>query len=42
MSQRPLIGITGFETAYPKPPHAPLYATGQRYVRAIEDAAACR
>src|SRR3989304_42527 len=38
MSQRPLIGITGFETVYPKPPYAPLYATGQRYVRAIEDA----
>jgi putative glutamine amidotransferase len=38
MGQRPLIGITGFETAFPKPPHAPLYATGQRYVRAIEDA----
>jgi putative glutamine amidotransferase len=38
MGQQPLIGITGFETAYPKPPHAPLYATGQRYVRAVEDA----
>jgi putative glutamine amidotransferase len=38
MKQRPLIGITGFETAYPKPPHAPLYATGQRYVHAIDEA----
>jgi putative glutamine amidotransferase len=38
LNQRPLIGITAFETTYPKPPHAPLYATGQRYVRAIEDA----
>jgi len=38
MSQRPVIGITAFETIYPKPPHAPLYATGQRYVCAIEDA----
>ena len=33
-----MIGITAFETTYPKPPHAPLYATGQRYVSAIEDA----
>jgi len=38
MNKRPLIGITAFETRFPKPPHAPLYATGQRYVRAIEDA----
>ncbi len=38
MSKRPLIGITAFETKYPRPPHSPLYATGQRYVRAIEDA----
>ena len=38
MGQHPVIGITGFETTFPKPPHAPLYATGQRYVRAVEDA----
>lgn len=38
MSKRPLIGITAFETKHLRPPHAPLYATGQRYVRAIEDA----
>jgi putative glutamine amidotransferase len=38
MSKRPLIGITAFETKYIHPPHSPLYATGQRYVRAIEDA----
>src|SRR5512139_2282720 len=38
MTKRPLIGITAFETTFPKPPHAPLYATGQRYVQAIEDA----
>ena len=38
MTRRPLIGITAFETKYPKPPYSPLYATGQRYVRAIEDA----
>src|SRR5512134_704063 len=38
MRRRPLIGITAFETKHLRPPHAPLYATGQRYVRAIEDA----
>src|SRR5512136_2742820 len=38
MHRRPLIGISGFETAFPRPPHAPLYATGQRYVRAIAEA----
>ncbi len=38
MSERPLIGITAFETKFIHPPHSPLYATGQRYVRAIEDA----
>ncbi len=38
MAKRPLIGITAFETTFPKPPHAPLYATGQRYVQAIEEA----
>ncbi len=38
MTKRPLIGITAFETTCPRPPHAPLYATGQRYVQAIEDA----
>jgi putative glutamine amidotransferase len=38
MSARPLIGITAFETQHLRPPHAPLYATGQRYVRAIEEA----
>jgi putative glutamine amidotransferase len=38
MTKRPLIGITAFETKHLRPPHAPLYATGQRYVRAIEDA----
>lgn len=38
MNKRPLIGITAFETKYPRPPHAPLYATGQRYVRAVENA----
>jgi putative glutamine amidotransferase len=38
MTKRPLIGITAFETKHLRPPHAPLYATGQRYVQAIEDA----
>jgi putative glutamine amidotransferase len=37
-SHRPLIGITAFETKHVRPPHVALYATGQRYVHAIEDA----
>ena len=38
MSRPPLIGITAFETKHINPPHVALYATGQRYVSAVEDA----
>ncbi len=34
--KKPVIGITAFETQHREPPHSPLYALGQRYVRAIE------
>jgi putative glutamine amidotransferase len=38
MPKRPVIGITAFETHYPEPPHAPLFALNRRYVAAIEAA----
>jgi putative glutamine amidotransferase len=38
MLKRPVIGITAFETRYPEPPHAPLFALNRRYVAAIEAA----
>ncbi len=38
MPNRPLIGITAFETRHREPPHSPIYALNRRYVRAIEEA----
>ncbi len=38
MPNRPLIGITAFETRHVDPPHLPIYALNRRYVMAIEAA----
>ena len=38
MTNRPLIGITAFESRYIHPPHLPIFALNQRYVTAIEAA----